>query len=632
MSAQSTITDWPLWLKNQPWQLVKKQEDFKTLPTEAQLTRIRHSAAHVMASALERVLPGTQYAIGPATAQGFFYDVKPPRPLTEADLEAIQKEIDAITAEAQPFAVAEVPKHEAIAYFEAMNQPHKVEILARIPDEVVTLYSHGKPDTGFFVDLCAGPHVPHSGACKHMKVLGLSGVHWRGEDTPTLTRVSGTAWASAENLNEYLEFLQEVKTRDHRNLGPQLGLFTFHPWAAAPLWQPKGVRLRNTLMDYWRQQIEPRGYVEILNPLFYKKDLFETSGHWAHFRENMFIFNDAETGEPDLALKPMNCPDTMLFFKSALRSYRELPMRVAEGQILHRNEATGAMHGLMRTRQFVQDDAHIFLTPEQVQAEILDLLRLIEDTYALFELPFALHLSTRPENYMGELSVWQQAEAGLKSALDALGKPYVIDEGEGAFYGPKIDINILDSLGRAWQCGTVQLDFQLPERFELEYVKEDGTTARPIVVHRAVYGSFERFLGILIEHLGGAFPTWLAPVQAVVLPIAERHHAYATEVLSQLKAAGIRAEIWGDDSVNYRIRQAETHKIPTMLVLGDREAEAQTASVRTYQHGQEGAKPANEVVDSLLEKTRNRVFDVTVKSYSALFRGDSGISSEAEPY
>jgi threonyl-tRNA synthetase len=589
---------------------------FKQLPAAEQLHRIRHSAAHVMASAVAQLYPQAQFVTGPATGQGFHYDIKLPESLTLAELEGIQARYQKIAGQSLPFEVARMPKADAIAWFTETHQTYKLPILQRIPDEEVTLYRHGH-----FIDLCAGPHVPHTGLCRHVNLLNVSAVHYHAEDTPSLTRITGTAWAKEKDLNAYMEFLEAVKSRDHRVLGPQLDLFSFHPWAASAMWHPHGVTLRNTLMAFWRQTISQQAYVEVWNPLLYKKELFETSGHWSHFKDNMFVFKDGDNDE--MALKPMNCPDTMLFFRSKKRSYRELPLRVAEGQILHRNEATGALHGLMRTRNFIQDDAHIFLTAEQVQPEVLNLLQLIDQTYGQFQLNYNVHFSTRPANYMGDAAVWDAAEAGLKAALDAAGKPYVIDEGEGAFYGPKVDIYIQDSLGREWQCGTVQLDFQLPQRFELTYVASDGSLQQPIVVHRAVFGSFERFIGILIEHVGGAFPTWLAPVQAVVLPIADRHQDYAYSVCQQLVAAGIRAEVAVDESVNYRIRQAETAKVPHMLVVGDKEAEAATVSVRTYQHGPQGVKSVTEVVTNLQTLVAERTFDVTLKDYGALFRQEA---------
>ena len=613
------------WLSSLEWQAVDAKA-FNQLSATEQLIRIRHSSAHIMAAALTQLFPETEFATGPATPQGYFYDIKKAEPLKEEDLSSIQAEMDKIAGKSQPFEVASVSKADAIAYFKEKQQHYKLQVLERIPSETVTLYRNGN-----FVDLCAGPHVPHTGLCRSNKVLTLSAVHWRDEEKPSLTRITGTAWSRPKDLERYIEFLSEVKLRDHRTLGPQLDLFSFHPWAASALWHPHGVTLRNQLMAFWRETISEKDYIEILNPLLYKKELFETSGHWDHFQENMFIFRDAE-GEADFALKPMNCPDTMLYFRSQLRSYRELPLRIAEGQILHRNEATGALHGIMRTRNFIQDDAHIFLAPEHVEAEVQALLEMLDRIYQIFQLNYNIKFSTRPESYLGSLEVWNKAEASLQAALKAAGKEFVIDEGEGAFYGPKIDINIQDSLGREWQCGTIQLDFQLPERFDLKYVKPDGTTERPIVVHRAIFGSFERFIGILIEHLGGAFPTWLAPVQGVVLPIAERHISHAESVVKQLKSLGFRFELASNESVNYRIRHAETQKIPYMLVIGDREMADNTVAVRKYTDGQKGTYPLTQLIEELSEHRDERIFDVVVKEFSSLFRGPSDVSTEDALY
>jgi threonyl-tRNA synthetase len=603
------------------------EKAFKQLPAQAQLHCVRHSAAHIMASAIQQLYPEVQFVTGPATGQGFFYDMRlASTSLTLADLETIQERYNKLAGQSSKFEVAQLPREDAKTLFKALNQPYKLPILDKITDDVVTLYRNSE-----FLDLCAGPHVPHTGLCRHIKLLNLSAVHYKDEQTPSLTRVIGTAWSKEKDLAAYLEFLEAVKTRDHRNLGPQLELFNFHPWAASAMWHPNGVTLRNTLMAFWRETISEQEYVEIWNPLLYKKALFETSGHWSHFKDNMFVFEDGDNEE--MALKPMNCPDTMLFFRSQKRSYRELPLRVAEGQVLHRNEATGALHGLMRTRNFIQDDAHIFLSADQVQAEIDNLLKLIDQTYQQFQLNYTIHFSTRPENYMGDIAVWDEAEAGLKAALDATGKPYTIDEGEGAFYGPKVDIYIQDSLGREWQCGTVQLDFQLPQRFELTYVASDGSLQQPIVLHRAVFGSFERFIGILIEHLGGAFPTWLAPVQAAVMPIAERHVDYAKAVNARLRKAGIRSVCELNESVNYRIRQAETRKIPFMLVVGDKEAEADAVSVRTYQNGPQGVKPVDEAIADITQRIAARTFDVTLKDFGSLFKPDPTADvAETEAY
>lgn len=629
--SAAALRSFPDWFTQLVWEPVSR-DDYKQLDAFAQLARIRHSAAHLLAHALQDWEPEVQFAIGPATAQGFFYDVKAPQPIREEVLPQLQARMEQLANQSLPFETATVTKAQAMELFGGWGQPHKVDILGRIPSETVTLYR-----TGDFIDLCAGPHVPHSGLCRNVQLLTVAGAHWWGEETPSLTRVGGTAWATPKDLQRYLEFLEESKKRDHRVLGPQLNLFGFHPWGMGTFWQPKGLTWRRLLEAYWRETLERYGYEEILNPILYRKELFETSGHWDHFRQNMFVF---EESEPDacgnhaaLAIKPMNCPDTMLYFRSQTRSYRDLPMRVAEGQILHRNEATGAMHGLMRTRMFCQDDAHIFLTEDQVASEVASLFQMLDEVYALFQLDYTFSLSTRPENFMGDMAVWDKAEAALRTALEQTGRSYAVEEGEGAFYGPKIDVQIRDSLGRQWQCGTFQLDFQLPERFELNYVAQDGSYKRPIVIHRAIFGSFERFMGILLEHVGGAFPTWLAPVQAVVLPIAERHLDYAKAVQAQLRQQGFRVEVNGEDSVNYRIRQAETGKIPYMLVVGDREAEEQSVAVRQYKVKERRTLSLEALVAELRQKVTDRTFDVVLTRYADLFWNPSAaVSTESEAY
>jgi threonyl-tRNA synthetase len=620
--------DWGSWLAGLDWKPISEDE-YKALPEDERLRRIRHSTSHVMASAIARLHPGTEFATGPATEQGFFYDTRPAdgaATLTNEDIEPVQKVMDEISSGDHPFETTVVPKSDAIEYFRHTGQNCKLEIMERIEDEVVSLYRHAE-----FVDLCAGPHVPNTKYCRHAKLLNLSGAHWRGEDHPSLTRVSGTAWPDRKALQKHLRFLEEVKKRDHRVLGPQLDLFSFHPWAAAAMWHPKGLIVRNELMKLWRDSTAPHDYVEILNPLLYRKELFVTSGHWEHFREDMYIFND-DQGEPYLMLKPMNCPDTMLYFRSQVRSYRDLPMRVSEGQILHRNEVTGALHGLMRTRSFVQDDAHIFLTAEQVEEEVRILMGMLEQVYTAFGLDYSICLSTRPEEFMGEVETWNEAEAALKQTLDAAGVEYTINEGDGAFYGPKIDVNIRDSLGRQWQCGTIQLDFQLPQRFELKFAAADGSLQTPIVIHRAIVGSFERFAGVVLEHLNGALPTWVAPVQVAVLPVSDPFLDYANEVVARLKAEDIRVELEHDQSINYRIRSAEKRKVPYMLVLGEREAEAGTATVRRHKIKEQRVLSVDELVDELKAKIRTREFDVKLTPIAAPIDTSLGGSTEDEAY
>jgi threonyl-tRNA synthetase len=616
------------WLSTLHWTPLDKKE-FSALTPEAQLIRIRHSSAHVLAAALTHLYPGIQFATGPATPTGFFYDVKFPEGTSfkQEDLQAVIAAMKTEIGRAHAFETVEVSKSEAVAYFAAHQQSYKLETLQKIPSETVTLYR-----SGAFVDLCAGPHVPHTGLCGAFELTGIASSHWKDELHPSLIRITGTAWKTPKELKRYMEFVEDSKARDHRVLGPQLELFQFHPWAAGAMWSPKGVKLRRILEAYWRELLEKYGYDEISNPILYKKELFECSGHWHHYHENMFLINDAD-GQPEYGMKPMNCPDTMLYFKSTRRSYRELPMRIAEGQLLHRNEATGAMHGLMRTRMFTQDDAHIFVSPEQIQSEVTHLFKMLDEVYSLFNLDYQFTLSTRPDEFLGDIEVWNEAEAALRAALEATGRPYGVEEGEGAFYGPKIDVQIRDSLGRLWQCGTFQLDYQLPERFELSYIDADGTAKRPIVIHRAVFGSFERFMGILVEHLGGAFPTWLAPVQVAILPIGTDHVAYAEQVQAALKAKGIRTVMECEDTINYRVRQCEMAKIPTMLIVGGREAEEGTVSVRRYHVGEKKVQPLEDCIAALEQDIKQRTLNVTLKTYDDLFfRPQATLSTETSDY
>lgn len=579
-------------------------DDFSTLSDQNQLHRIRHSCSHLMAAAVREVWPDAEFAVGPATASGFFYDIKLGDGTSQEVLEDIEQRMAKMVDDRLPFAHASIPKEAARTLFAAMNQSFKLQILDGIESEDVDLYR-----VGTFVDLCAGPHVPDAAYCKHFKILTSSSAHWRDEQIPSLTRLSGTAWTNPKDLRLHLNFVDEARKRDHRRLGAELELFNFHEWAASALWQPKGLHIRRKLEELWRETIANWDYEEILNPLLYRKDLYECSGHWDHFQSDMFVFRD-EQNEPTFALKPMNCPDTMLYFKTRSRSYRELPLRVAEGQILHRNERTGSLMGIMRGRNFVQDDAHIFLTGPQISAEIQGLMDMLDFIYGIFDLDYSVALSTRPERFMGDPETWDQAEENLKAALDERGKPYVVDEGEGAFYGPKIDITIRDSLGRNWQCGTFQLDFQLPQRFDLTFDAEDGSRQRPIVIHRAIFGSFERFIGIIIEHLNGKFPTWLAPIQAVVLPVSESATVYATDVVNRLKQAGCLAKVAADESLNYRIRHFLNMRVPNILVVGEREMENQTVSLRRGKRSK--VIDVSTFVDDIQHRIAERTLDVEV--------------------
>lgn len=614
-------------LQKYTWQPVSVEE-FQALSDDEKLIRIRHSAAHLMAGAVQKFRPDTLFATGPATAEGFFYDMRFSEPLSAEDLPAIQAEMDREVEAKHKFEWTTVSKADAVELMRQTGQTLKIEIIEKIGAAELTLYRHGD-----FFDLCAGPHVPHTGVLKASKVLSLASAHWKKDERiPSLTRLSGTAWHNPKELRQYLDLVEEVKKRDHRVLGPQLELFSFHDWASSALWHPKGNTLRTEIQKLWREHISAQDYVEIYNPLLYRKELFECSGHWEHFQEDMFIFRNEETQDPEFILKPMNCPDTMLFYKTKRRSYRDLPFRVAEGQILHRNEATGALHGIMRTRMFTQDDAHIFLTPEQIGSEIQSLLQMLASTYRIFGLEFEARLSTRPASFMGEPAVWDRAEAALESALRDAGISFSINPGDGAFYGPKIDITILDSLGRSWQCGTVQLDFNLPERFDLTYSAEDSTLKRPVVVHRAIFGSFERFLGVIIEHFGGAFPTWLAPVQVALLPISEKHEPYIRSVAQALRSQGVRVELFLDESLNKRIRTAQTSKIPYILVAGDREEDSHSVAVRRYGSKEQKVQTVDEVTAELLSKVQTRECDVEIKDFASFFKAKKHITTESADY
>ncbi|HXE30419.1 MAG TPA: threonine--tRNA ligase [Terriglobales bacterium] len=612
MAAAEDILQSLTWEPNQPP---------PGLPRQERLRRIRHSASHVMAQAVRELFPTVKLAIGPPIENGFYYDMELPRTLTQEDLPEIEKRMRKIVARDPQFFHANLARPRAMDLFREWGQTYKLELLAGIPDAEVSLYKQDR-----FLDLCAGPHVAQGGVCGHFKLLSLAGAYWRGDErNPMLQRIYGTAWETAEELDEYLHFLEDSKARDHRKLGTQLDLFSFHPWSAGcAFWHPRGMAVREELRRLWRETHREAGYVEIMNPVIYRKDLFETSGHWGHFRENMFLIQEAGEPEPTMALKPMNCPDTMLYYKTRQHSYKELPLRISEGQLLHRNEPMGSLHGLMRARVFSQDDAHIFLHEDQIQDEIARVLDLLKLIYSFFGLRYTITLSTKPENAMGEPELWEKAENGLRRALESLGLEFAVDAGGGAYYGPKIDVMVHDSMGRQWQCGTVQLDFNLPRRFELEFIDRDNQARTPVAIHRALFGSVERFLGILIEHFAGALPTWLAPVQVMVLPIAEGQDEYARAVAKRFVDAGLRAEVAvAESKISYRIRDAELHKIPYMLVVGKREVETGAVSVRTYQEKDRGSMPLEAVIEEIARKNRDRTLDVTVKDYSALFRTEA---------
>jgi threonyl-tRNA synthetase len=557
---------------------------------------LRHSAAHLMAHAVQTFFPDAKFAIGPVIKDGFYYDMDLPRALTPEDLGQIEAKMKELAKANQPFIREEWDKETARTFFTEHNQTYKLEIIDGIGDETVSIYKEGD-----FVDLCAGPHVRYSSKIKHFKLQKVSGAYWRGDEkNPMLQRIYGTAFSTKDELEKHLFQLEEAKKRDHRKLGRELDLVMFHEFApGAAFWLPKGATLYRILSDKMRRYNLRNGYVEVRTPQLFRKDLWETSGHWDHYKDDMFLFEDEGTHS---SLKPMNCPSHMLIFKSDKRSYRDLPMRIHDQGVLHRNEKSGALSGLTRVRMFCQDDAHLFVTSEQIEPEIKKLLAMARRTYEIFGMKFnKVYLSTRPDEYLGELEVWNKAEASLEKMIQEEGLSYQINAGDGAFYGPKLDFIIEDALGREWQTATIQLDFQLPLRFDLTYVDKDNTAKHPIVIHRAIYGSFERFLGILIEHYAGAFPAWLAPIQCHVINIGEEHLDYAREVYEQLLAHDIRAHLdVRNESMNYKIREAQLQKIPYMLVVGEREKEEGTVAVRTQKGGNQGVMSTADFITKLV--------------------------------
>ncbi|MBD8933888.1 MAG: threonine--tRNA ligase [Lachnospiraceae bacterium] len=578
-----------------------------TAKDEKGLAALRHTASHVMAQAVKRLYPNTKLAIGPSIADGFYYDMEFETPLTSDDFEKIEAEMKKIVKEDLKIERFTLPREKAIEFMKEKEEPYKVELIEDLPEgEEISFYQQGE-----FVDLCAGPHLMSTKEVgKAFKIMSLAGAYWRGDEhNQMLTRLYATAFAKKDELEAYITMMEEAKKRDHRKLGKELGLFMMHEAGPGfPFFLPKGMVLKNTLLDYWREIHRKAGYVEISSPVILNRSLWETSGHWDHYKNNMYT--TVIDGE-DYAIKPMNCPGGVLVYASEPRSYRDLPLRMGELGLVHRHEKSGQLHGLMRVRCFTQDDAHIFMTPEQIKDEIKGVAGLINEVYSLFGFQYHVELSTRPEDSMGSDEDWEMATDALRSALDELQLPYVVNEGDGAFYGPKIDFHLVDCIGRTWQCGTIQLDFQLPQRFELEYVGADGEKHRPIMIHRVVFGSIERFIGILIEHFAGAFPTWLAPVQVKVLPISDKYMDYAQNVLNKLTEAGIRAEVdTRAEKIGYKIREAQTAKIPYMLVVGQKEEEENTVSVRSRAAGDEGARSLDTFIADILkeiETKENRV-------------------------
>ena len=567
-----------------------------------ELRAIRHTASHVLAQAVKRLYPETKLAIGPAIDDGFYYDFDREGGFTPDDLEKLEAEMKKIVKENLALKPFVLPRDEAIKFMQEKGEPYKVELIEDLPEgETISFYQQGD-----FVDLCAGPHILYTKGIKAFKLTSIAGAYWRGsEKNKMLTRIYGTAFAKKEDLEAYLTMMEEAKKRDHRKLGKELGLFMFaEEGPGFPFFLPKGMTLKNTLIDYWREIHLREGYQEVSTPVILSRKLWETSGHWDHYKENMYT---TVIDDEDYAIKPMNCPGGMLVYKSQPRSYRDLPLRVDELGLVHRHEKSGQLHGLMRVRCFTQDDAHIFMTQDQITDEIKGVTRLINEVYSQFGFDYFVELSTRPEDSMGSDEDWEMATNGLRNALDEMGLKYIVNEGDGAFYGPKIDFHLRDSIGRTWQCGTIQLDFQLPQRFEAEYVAEDGTKKRPIMIHRVCFGSIERFIGILIEHFAGKFPVWLAPVQVKVIPVSEKSMEYAQGVYDQLKAAGIRTELdRKDEKVGYKIRQAQLEKVPFMLVLGEKEAAEGKITVRSRDKGDLGVADLSTFIADVKKMTETR--------------------------
>ncbi len=573
-----------------------------TFDSEGGKAAFRHTASHIMAQAIKRLYPETKLAIGPSIKDGFYYDVDRETPFTGEDLEKIEAEMKKIVKEALPLERFTMTREEAIKFMQEKEEPYKVQLIEDLPEDAeLSFYRQGE-----FVDLCAGPHLMNTKTVKAFKLTSLAGAYWRGnEKNKMLTRIYGTAFIKKADLEEYLARIEEAKKRDHRKIGKELGIFMMREEGPGfPFFLPKGMVLKNTLLDYWREIHNKAGYQEISTPIMLNRQLWETSGHWDHYKENMYT---TVIDDQDFAIKPMNCPGGVLVYESEPRSYRDLPLRMGELGLVHRHEKSGQLHGLMRVRCFTQDDAHIFMTPDQIREEIKGVAKLIDEVYSLFGFKYHVELSTRPEDSMGSDEDWEMATDALRAALDDLGLDYAVNEGDGAFYGPKIDFHLEDSLGRTWQCGTIQLDFQLPQRFNLEYIAADGEKHRPIMIHRVVFGSIERFIGILIEHFAGAFPTWLAPVQVRVLPISDKYMEYGQKVLAELKEAGIRAEIdTKAEKIGYKIREARLQKIPYMLVVGAKEEEDGVVSVRSRFKGDEGQKGLDAFISDIKEEIKNR--------------------------
>lgn len=580
------------------------QVEFFTKADKEGLFTLRHTAAHVMAQAIQHLYPGTKFAIGPAIDDGFYYDLESDHVFSQEDFAAIEKEMAKIAKANLPIEKKILSRNEALEFFRSRNQDYKVILIQDLPeDAIISTYTQGD-----FTDLCRGPHVRSTGKLKVFKLMTVAGAYWRGDEhNKMLQRIYATAFFDKEELDRFLFVRAEAEKRDHRKLGKQLNLFSFHEEGPGfPFFHPKGMVIRNELIAYERELFREFGYEEIMTPIILSKKLWLQSGHWDHYKENMYF---TQIDEEDYAVKPMNCPGGILYYKTNQHSYRELPKRVGEFGIVHRHELHGALHGLFRVRVFTQDDAHIFMTQNQMKDEVIKTMEMYRKLYSIFGLEYHVELSTRPENSMGSEELWEISTNALRDAVEAAGVPYVINEGDGAFYGPKLDFHIKDCLGRTWQCGTIQMDMQLPERFDVNYVGEDGEKHRAVMLHRAGYGSLERFIGILIEHFAGAFPSWIAPVQVKVVPVTEKHMNYARSVADALSASNVRVEIEeGNDTLGYKIRKAQMEKVPYTLVVGDKEMNGHTVSVRSRKNGDEGSLPVAVFVSNLIREIRDRSY------------------------
>ena len=576
--------------------------EFFTKEDPEGLFTLRHTASHVMAQAIQHLFPGVKFAIGPAIDDGFYYDLDSDHVFSQEDFAAIEKEMSKIAKENIPLVKKVLPRDEALQYFKDKGQDYKVMLIEDLPEEeTISLYEQGD-----FTDLCAGPHLKSTGKVKTFKLMTVAGAYWRGDSkNKMLQRIYATAFFSKEDLDHYLFVRAEAEKRDHRKLGKQLDLFSFHEEGPGfPFFHPKGMILRNKLMDYERELFKEFGYVEIMTPVILSKKLWLQSGHWDHYKENMYF---TQIDDEDYAIKPMNCPGGILFFKTQQRSYRDLPMRVGEFGLVHRHELKGALHGLFRVRCFTQDDAHIFMTQEQMKDEVIKCMAMYQKMYGVFGLEYHVELSTRPENSMGSDELWEISTNALREAIETAGVPYQINEGDGAFYGPKLDFHVQDSLGRTWQCGTIQMDMQLPERFDVKYIGEDGEKHRAVMLHRAGYGSLERFIGILIEHYAGAFPTWIAPVQAKIIPVTDKNLEYAKSVAAAMSESDIRVEVEeANETLGYKIRKAQMEKVPYMIIVGDQEMKGHTISVRSRKNGDQGTQSLPMFVANLIREIKER--------------------------